>query len=125
MSNKIDAVALSSGISLLALSTGGVVAPPIRVQYTGIAQPQTPLPEGLRPPSLLASGTGSLLLTKRFFHQPSELERTAEGSLELIKAVAAAVPIDKDDEAIVDAAVAKSLARLETRPLRRRAGSNG
>ena len=44
------------------------------------------------------------------------------GSLRYVKQIAAALPIDPEDERIVDALVAKRTASLGTRPLRRRDG---
>jgi len=125
MNKLLDVVALSSGMSLVAPFGGGLVLPPVRVQYTAIARSQTPLPEGFRPPSLLADSTGSLLLGDDLFHRRDEIERTALGSHEFVQKVAVAVPLDEDDERLVGAAVAQTLSTLTTRPLRRRAGSTG
>lgn len=120
MSKLLDVVALSSGISVAASAVGGVPAAPVRVEYTALAKTQTPLPEGMRPPSLLANSTGSLLLSDDLFHPRNEVESIAKGSLGLVTALARAVPIDPEDEKLVGAAVAEALSKLGTKPLRRR-----
>jgi len=91
-----------------------------RVQYSAVTTTETRLPEGVRPASLLANRTGSLLVGDLVSGHRSEVERTTEGSLRYIQQVAAALPIDENDERVVDALVAKRTARLATRPLRRR-----
>lgn len=93
-----------------------------RVQYSAVTNTETRLPEGIRPVSLLGNRTGSLLVGDLVSGHRSEAARTVEGSLQYIQHVAAALPIDKDDEQIVDALVARRTATLATRPLRRRDG---
>lgn len=66
--------------------------------------------------------TGSLLVGDFLFGHRSERDRMTAGSLQYVKEVAAALPVDGEDERIVDALVAKRTANLGTRPLRRRDG---
>lgn len=99
-----------------------VMPTPVRVQCSAVAHTETPLPQGMHPASLLANRTGTLLVGDLVFGQRSDIERTAAGSLEYIKQVAAALPVDAEDERIVGALVAKRTAKLATRPLRRREG---
>jgi hypothetical protein len=115
----------------LAFSTGLAIAHPAdheisraqpRVQYSAVTTTETRLPEGIRPASLLANRTGSLLVGDLVSGHRSEAERTTVGSLQYIQQVAGALPLDKDDERIVDALVAKCTASLGTRSLRRREG---
>ena len=93
-----------------------------RVQYSAVTSVETRLPEGIRPASLLGNRTGSLFVGDLVSGHRSEAERTVEGSLLYIRHVAAALPIDRDDESIVDAMVAKRMSNFATRPLRRRDG---
>ena len=52
----------------------------------------------------------------------TEPERLVAGSLAYVQAVASALPIDEEDERIVDALVAKRTANHPVRPIRRREG---
>ncbi len=112
--------------SLLAFSTGlAVVAPEVqrqqlRVQYSAVSSTETRLPEGIRPVSLPANRTGSLLVGDLVSGLRAEIERTVDGSLRYIQRVAEALPLNAEDEHIVDALVAGRTANLRTRPLRRR-----
>ena len=56
------------------------------------------------------------------FERRLDVERMAEGSLLYLQQVAAALPVNAEDERVVDALVAKRTAGLGTRPLRRREG---
>jgi hypothetical protein len=94
----------------------------VRVQYSAVTSTETRLPEGLQPASLLSNRTGSLLVGDLVFGHRSEAERAAAGALQYIQRVAAALPVDEDDERIVDALMAKRTTHLATRPLRRREG---
>jgi hypothetical protein len=111
----------------LAFSTGLAMVHPVahevsraqpRVQYSAVTSTETRLPEGIRPASLLANRTGSLLVGDLISAYRSEAERTTEGSLKYIQQVAAALPLDEDDERVVDALVAKRTASLRTRRTR-------
>jgi hypothetical protein len=93
-----------------------------RLQYSAVTSTETRLPDGIRPASLLGSRTGWLLLGDLVSGHRAELERTVRGSLQYIQQVAAALPIDRGDENVVDALIAKRVASLATRPLRRRDG---
>jgi hypothetical protein len=113
-------VAFSTG---LALATPGVRegAEP-RVQYSAVTSTETRLPQGLRPATLIGSRTGSLLVGDLVAAHRSGVERTVETSLQYIRQVAGALPIDENDERVVDELLAKRAGRLATRPLRRRDG---
>lgn len=52
----------------------------------------------------------------------SEPERLVHASLRHVEAIASVLPLDAEDERIVDELMAKRAARLGTRPLRRREG---
>jgi len=52
----------------------------------------------------------------------SEPERLVAGSLKYVQAVAAALPVDAEDERVIDMLMEKSTGRLATRPLRKREG---
>jgi hypothetical protein len=109
-----------------AFSTGIAVAMPaaheVRVQYSAITSTETRLPEGIRPVSLLANRTGLLLVGDLVSGHRSEAERVVEGSMQYVRRVAAALPINADDERIVDALIAKRFESLSTKRLRRREG---
>jgi hypothetical protein len=114
-----------------ALSTGLAVIQPVvtevhraqpRVQYSAVTSTETRLPEGVQPASLLANRTGSLLVGDLVFGCRSDVERVAEGSLQYIQQVAAALPLDREDERVVDALIARRTGGLQSRPLRRRDG---
>jgi hypothetical protein len=115
-------LAFSTGLAIVHPAAQEVSRTQPRVQYSSVTTTETRLPEGIRPASLLADRTGSLLVGDLVSGHRSEAERTTEGSLQYIQQVAAALPIDKDDERVVDALVAKRTASLRTRPLRRREG---
>jgi len=91
-----------------------------RIQYSAITGTETRLPEGIRPPSLLSNRTGLLLVGDLVFFHRSEVMRTVDGSLQYVEHIASALPIDRDDESIVDALVVARTSSLTTRPLRRR-----
>lgn len=114
-------LALSTGMALGEPARREVQETPPRVQYSAITNTETRLPEGM-PPFIQTNRTGSLLVGDFLFGHRSELERMTAGSLQYVKDVAAALPIDEEDERIVDALVAKRTAGLVTRPLRRRDG---
>jgi hypothetical protein len=92
------------------------------VGYSEVASSETPLPVGFRPLSLLEHRTGTLLVGDRLAGSISEPERLVHASLRHIEAIASVLPIDAEDERIVDELMAKRAARLSTRPLRRREG---
>jgi hypothetical protein len=96
-----------------------VAPPPVRLQYSALPGRETPLPEGLLPTSILQNPTGAVVVRELLQERRSEIERTVAGSLRLVNAVAAALPIDPEDERIVDALMAEKLATLSRRPLRR------
>ena len=96
------------------------VAPPaIRVQYSAVTRTETPLPQGLRP-SAVGTRTGALLVGDSVFAHRSEVERTADASLEFIRNVAGALPINESDEQAVDRLMARRTSTLGERPLRGR-----
>jgi hypothetical protein len=95
------------------------------LEYSEVATSETPLPIGLRPVSLLAPRTGILSVGERIVGRTSEPERLVSGSLAYVQAIASALPIDEQDERIVDGLMAKRAAGLSTRPLRRRQGESG
>jgi hypothetical protein len=115
-------VGVSVGFAVAQPARHEVHKVPVRVQYSAVASTETRLPEGVQPASLLANRTGSLLVGDLVFGHRSDVERTAEGALQYIQHIAAALPVDPEDERIVDALVAKRTASLGTRPLRRREG---
>lgn len=90
--------------------------------YSEVASSETPLPVGYRPLSLLEYRTGAMLVGDRRVGSVTEPERVAIASLRHVEAIASALPVDADDERIVDELMAKRAARLMTRPLRRREG---
>jgi hypothetical protein len=92
------------------------------IGYSEVASSETPLPIGFNPLSVLGTRTGSLLVGDRLIGHRSEPERLVEGSLRYVRAIASALPIDKDDERIIDELMAKRTAGRTTRPLRRREG---
>jgi hypothetical protein len=94
------------------------------VEYSEVASSETPLPVGFRPLSLLEHRTGTLLVGDRLIGTPSEPERLVTGALRYVEAIASALPLDKEDERIVDELMAKRAAKLSTRPLRRREGEH-
>lgn len=93
-----------------------------RLQYSAISNTETRLPEGMLPAFVQTNRTGSLLVGDLVFGHRSEVERMTAGSLRYVQQIAAALPVDAEDERIVDALVAKRTASLATRPLRRREG---
>jgi hypothetical protein len=92
------------------------------LQYSEVASSETPLPSGLNPVSLLGSRTGALCVGSRSVGASSESERMAAHALRHIQAVAAALPIDAEDERIIDDLMAKRTAGRATCPLSRREG---
>lgn len=92
------------------------------VGYSEVASSETPLPIGFRPLSLLEHRTGTVLVGDRLAGSISEPERLVAASLRHVEAIASVLPIDTEDERIVDELMAKRAARLSTRPLRRREG---
>lgn len=114
-------LALSTGMALGQPARREVQETPPRVQYSAITNTETRLPEGMQP-FIQTNRTGSLVVGDFLFGHRSELERMTAGSLQYVKEVAAALPVDQEDERIVDALVAKRTATLATRPLRRRDG---
>lgn len=114
-------LALSTGMAIGQPARREVQETPPRVQYSAITNTETRLPEGMQP-FIQTNRTGSLLVGDFLFGHRSELERMTAGSLQYVKEVASALPVDQEDERIVDALVAKRTASLATRPLRRRDG---
>ncbi len=112
-------LALSSQFSVVTPVQEGQRSQP-RVQYSAVVGTETRLPEGIGPALPLGNRTGSLLVGDLISGHRSEVVRTVEGSLQYIQHVAASLPIDRNDERIVDALVAKRTASLAARPLRRR-----
>jgi hypothetical protein len=117
-------LALRLGLSLSQSVRREVAPQPVRVQYSAISRSDTPLPEGLRPAFLLANRTGSLLVGDFVFGHRSDLERATAASLDFIQRVAATLPVDENDERMVDTLVAKRTAASSTRSLRRREGTS-
>lgn len=113
-----------SSVRLMSGETGGVPTAEKQqvVGYSEVASSETPLPIGLGPLSLLTSRTGSLLVGDRLVGKASEPERLVIGSLAYVRAIAAALPIDPEDERIIDDLMAKRTSEREIRPLRRREG---
>jgi hypothetical protein len=93
-----------------------------RVQYSALAGVGTRLPDGVRPAYLLPNRTGALLVGDRVAGVRSPVERLVEGSMQYIERVAEALPIDEHDESVVGTLIAKRVATLAVRPLRRREG---
>jgi hypothetical protein len=114
-------LALSTGMAIGQPARREVQETPPRVQYSAITNTETRLPEGMQP-FIQTNRTGSLLVGDFLFGHRSELERMTARSLHCVKEVASALPVDQEDERIVDALVAKRTASLATRPLRRRDG---
>jgi hypothetical protein len=113
-------MAFSPSLSL----SGGMraVSPaPVQVQvhYSALHVEETALPQGMRPTSLLQAGTGADIVGDLLRPRSDEVVRTVRGSLELITAVAQAVPTNAADERVVDALVARSTAGAKRRPLKR------
>ncbi|HKO48987.1 MAG TPA: hypothetical protein VJV79_14750 [Polyangiaceae bacterium] len=112
----------------IALMTGDVVArrpAPARqvLNYSQVANSETPLPVGFGPVSVLGMLTGSALVGERLIGtRASETERLVAGSLRHVQTIAALLPTNKDDERLIDELMAKRSAKLATRPLRRREG---
>jgi len=111
----------------VALMSGEVVARPQAKRrqvlgYSEVASSETPLPVGLGPLSLLLARTGTLSVGERLAGPTTEPERLVAGSLAYVQAIASALPIDEEDERIVDALVAKRTANHPVRPIRRREG---
>ena len=118
---QLDQLLALPGAAVRLVANNVACAQP-RVQYSAIAKNETRLPEGMRPASLLGNRTGSLLVGDFLSSHRSELERAADASFRLVREVAAVLPVDAEDERIVDALLAKRTASLATRPLRRREG---
>jgi len=114
-------LALSTGMAIGQPARREVQETPPRVQYSAITNTETRLPEGMQP-FIQTNRTGSLLVGDFLFGHRTELERMTAGSLQYINEIASALPVDQEDERIVDALVAKRTASLATRPLRRRDG---
>ncbi len=111
-------------VGLMSGQVGGVPTARARqvLGYSEVASSETPLPVGFRPVSLLGARTGTLLVGERLVGKSSEPERLVTGSLRYVEAIASALPIDKEDERIIDELMAKRTAGRATRPLRRREG---
>lgn len=92
------------------------------LQYSQISPVETRLPAGVAPAALLDAGTGELVVGDSLLSRTSELHPLVAGSLEYIRAVASALPIDEQDERIVDALLAKRQQSFAIKPLRRREG---
>jgi hypothetical protein len=87
------------------------------VEYSAINASETPLPVGLRPVSLLLPSTGSVQVGDRLDGSASALERLVAASAAHVEVIAAALPLDAEDERIVDALMSKRAASLRARPL--------
>jgi hypothetical protein len=87
------------------------------VEYSAINASETPLPVGLRPVSLLLPSTGAVQVGDRLVGGASPLERLVAASVAHVEAIASALPIDAEDERIVDELFSKRSASLRTRPL--------
>lgn len=112
--------ALNTGAGLTQRVECEVAPIPARLVYSALSLSETPLAARLRPTSLLETGTASALIGALVQSRPHEAVRLASESLELIQAVASALPTDAEDERIVDALVGRKTAALKTKPLRRR-----
>jgi hypothetical protein len=118
-------VSFSVGLAGVQQGTYAVHGEPApRVQYSAVTSSETRLPEGMQPMSLLENRTGRLLVGDSILRRRSDAERTVDASLNYIQRVAGALPINEEDERMVDALVAKRIAGLKTRPLRRREGDD-
>lgn len=97
-----------------------VVPPsPLRLHYSAVCRTETPLPEELQP-AAIGTRTGAMVVGDLVFASPSEIEQTVAGSVELVRTLAEALPVIKEDERMVDALMACRTHQLEVRPLRGR-----
>jgi hypothetical protein len=112
-------------VALMTGETGGVPAASGRqvLTYSQVASSETPLPVGFQPLSLLGNMTGTTLVGERLVGgRASEAERLVVGALRHVQAIASLLPIDREDERLIDDLMAKRASKLSTRPLRRREG---
>ena len=118
----LELYGFSRGIAVAQPGGQALQEPAPLVQCSAISATETRLPEGMFPASLSPNRTGFLLVGDFVFERRLDVERMAEGSLLYLQQVAAALPVNAEDERVVDALVAKRTAGLGTRPLRRREG---
>lgn len=90
------------------------------IEYSAISSTETPLPAGLRPVSLLLTRTGAVSVGDRLVGAPSEPERLVAASLAHVRAVAEALPVDAEDEKVVDDLMARRAGTLAARRLVKR-----
>ena len=72
------------------------------------------------PTALLKRATGFNIIARLFQKGGTEVAPTVKSSLEYVRDVADAIPLDAKDERLIDALVARKTARTDTRPLRRK-----
>ncbi len=92
----------------------------IQLQYSQISPVETCLPVGVAPAALLGEGTGRIVVGTSLTGNPSGMVPVVAGALDYIDAVASVLPINHDDERVVDALLAKRQERLAIKALRRR-----
>ena len=92
----------------------------VQLQYSQISTVETRLPVGVAPAALLDEGTGRIVVGTSLIGHPSGMVPVVAGALDYIEAVGSVLPINHDDERIVDALLAKRQERLALKPLRRR-----
>ena len=92
------------------------------VEYSATTSSETPLPVGLRPVSLLVSSTGPLVVGDRLLGTASHQERLVAASRAHVEAIASVLPLDAEDERIVDELMRKRSETLRRRPLAKRRG---
>jgi hypothetical protein len=97
-----------------------VSARPVQVRYSALREEGTRLPMGIQPTALLQHATGFNIIARLIQKGGTEVAATVESSLEYVRAVAEAVPLDEEDERLIDALVARKMASADTRPLRRK-----
>ena len=97
-----------------------VTARPVQLRYSALREQGTGLPMGMQPTALLQNATGFNIIARLFQKGGTEVAATVESSLDYVRAVAEAVPLDAEDERLIDALVARRIANANTRPLRRK-----
>jgi hypothetical protein len=111
-----------ASVALMSGETQPVPNPQRRqvLEYSEVATSETALPIGLRPLALLLPRTGSLAVGERPLGPVSHPEQVVAGSLAFVEAIASALPLDAEDERIIDDLMSKRAASLSIRPLRKR-----
>ncbi len=97
-----------------------VSGPAIQLRYTALNQQETSLPTGMQPTALLQDATGTHTIGGVVECVGGEVAATVNASIEFVQAVAQAIPLDEEDERLVDALIARKTATATKRPLRRK-----